>query len=317
MAKHLITGGAGFIGVNLVARLLAEGHSVCVVDDLSQAAVGASSAFEGEAGYAFFAVDCADAVALEAVFSAYGQVDEVWHLAANSDIPAGIANPQVDLHRTFMTTFSLLSVMRSRGVGILHFASSSAIYGDFGDVEIHEAIGPCEPISNYGAMKLASEAQIRAAHESWLARVNIFRFPNVIGIPATHGVILDFCRKLASSPHQLVVLGDGSQQKGYLHVTDLIDAMFHIRRLDGRYTVFNVGPGDSGVTVRDIAEAVRGVLSPGAEIVYGSEKRGWVGDVPRFQYSIARLLSTGWKPALSSRQAVDKAVREVAVQGSD
>ena len=106
MAKHLITGGAGFIGVNLVARLLAEGHSVCVVDDLSQPAVGASSAFEGEAGYAFFAVDCADAVALEAVFSAYGQVDEVWHLAANSDIPAGIANPQVDLHRTFMTKCS-------------------------------------------------------------------------------------------------------------------------------------------------------------------------------------------------------------------
>lgn len=317
MARHLITGGAGFIGVNLVARLLAEGHDVCVVDDLSQAAVGAGAMFESDPRIDFFKIDCADEAALDAAFSSLGGIDEVWHLAANSDIPAGVTNPRVDLHRTFMTTFSLLSVMRKRGVRVLHFASSSAIYGDFGDVEIHEAIGPCEPISNYGAMKLASEAQIRAAHEGWLARANIFRFPNVIGVPATHGVIFDFCRKLAKTPQQLVVFGDGSQQKCYLDVADLIDAMLHIRRLEGAYTVFNIGPGDSGVTVREIAEAVRDVVSPCAEIVYGAEKRGWVGDVPRFQYSIARLVATGWTPSLSSEQAVCKAVRQVAAQGLD
>ncbi len=273
--------------------------------------------FESDPRVDFAKIDCADEIALDAAFFTFGKIDEVWHLAANSDIPAGVANPRVDLHRTFMTTFSLLGVMRKRGVSVLHFASSSAIYGDFGDVEIHETIGPCEPISNYGAMKLASEAQIRAAHESWLARVNVFRFPNVIGVPATHGVIFDFCRKLAQTPHRLVVLGDGSQQKCYLHVADLIDAMLHIRRLDGSYMVFNIGPDDSGVTVRDIAEAVRDVVSPEAEIDYGTEKRGWVGDVPRFRYSIARLVGAGWAPNMGSRQAVVEAVRQIAAQGFD
>ena len=118
--------------------------------------------------------------------------------------------------------------MKIKGVKSIHFASSSAIYGDFGETKIHEAIGPLLPISNYGAMKLASEAQIAAAAESLLEQVNIFRFPNVVGIPATHGVIFDFVNKLINDPNQLHVLGNGTQQKAYLHAADLIDAMLLI-----------------------------------------------------------------------------------------
>jgi UDP-glucose 4-epimerase len=170
------------------------------------------------------------------------------------------------------------------------------------------------PISNYGAMKLASEAQLRAAHEAYVERVSVFRFPNVIGVPATHGVILDFVGKLKTTPDQLVVLGDGTQQKAYLHVSDLVSAMLHIAERRQRFAVYNIGPADDDVTVRFIAEAVRDAFRPGATIQYGEGNRGWVGDVPRFRYSVERLVNTGWEPTLDSRGAVAHAVGEIIEQ---
>lgn len=311
--RHVITGGAGFIAINLARRLLATGDSVIALDDLSRGRRAALSDLEA-AGLQFHHIDCADGRAMVDLFGTFGQATDLWHLAANSDIPAGIADPAIDIHRTFMTTVGALAAARAHDVGTLHFASSSAIYGDHGTTEIVETIGPLEPISNYGAMKLASEAQIRAAVEAWLPRADVFRFPNVIGVPATHGVIMDFMEKLRRDPTRLDVLGDGSQQKAYLHVDDLVEAMLHVAGFDGRYLVYNIGPTDDGITVREIAEAVRDHVSPAAAIHYGVEKRGWVGDVPRFFYSVAKLRATGWTPHLGSAAAVRRAVEEIAAQ---
>lgn len=312
---HLITGGAGFIPVNLARRLIVGGHRVIAVDDLSRGRLDALDEFAGSNLFAFRQADCADGQAIQTALADLGdRIDAVWHMAANSDIPAGVADHRIDLHRTFMTTVGTLEFMREREVPVLHFASSSAIYGDHGTTEIHEDIGPLQPISNYGAMKLASEAQIRAAVEAWLPRADVFRFPNVIGVPATHGVILDFMRKLKDDPSVLPVLGDGTQQKAYLHVDDLVDAMLRIADMDGRYLVFNIGPADAGVTVRSIAEAVRDRVAPKAELAFGEGDRGWVGDIPRFRYSVARLAATGWGPRLSSEEAVRRAVDEIAAQ---
>ncbi|MDM0108307.1 SDR family NAD(P)-dependent oxidoreductase [Variovorax sp. J22R24] len=313
MDLHLITGGAGFVAVNLARRLLARGDAVLALDDLSRGRRELVAEFERHEHFTFRQVDCSNLDELStAIDEAGSQVAHVWHMAANSDIPAGVADPRIDRDRTFQTTFAVLEAMRRHQIPELHFASSSAIYGDMGDCEIHEDIGPLQPISNYGAMKLASEAQIRAAVEAFLPRADIFRFPNVIGVPATHGVIFDFVHKLRATPDRLVVLGDGTQQKAYLHVDDLIDAMLHVSGLDGRYKVFNIGPKDEGVTVRMIAETVRNRVSPGAEIVFGQGNRGWVGDVPRFRYSTRRLADSGWAPRLDSSQAVMRAVDEIA-----
>lgn len=212
MSVHLIIGGAGFIGVNLASALLDRGEQVTVVDDLSRGTVGNMEAIARRNGFAFIKADCSDPQLLD---DALGDlvVDEIWHMAANSDIPAGVADYRVDLQQTFMTTVAILDVMKRRAIPVIHFASSSAIYGDHGDNRIHENIGPLLPISNYGAMKLASEAQLRAAKEAYIDRVSVFRFPNVIGVPATHGVILDFVRKLQATPDVLDVLGNGTQQK--------------------------------------------------------------------------------------------------------
>lgn len=313
MTIHLIVGGAGFVGVNLAEALLDRGHTVLVIDDLSRGLPENMIGIIGRKNFEFFQADCSDPELIDAALGVR-RIDEVWHMAANSDIPAGVEDYRVDLRQTFLTTVAILDVMKRRGIPIIHFASSSAIYGDHGDGLIHEDIGPLQPISNYGAMKLASEAQLRAAKEAYIGRVSVFRFPNVIGIPATHGVILDFIRKLISSPDQLEVLGNGTQQKSYLHADDLVRAMLHIADRGEPFAVYNVGPTDDGVTVRFIAETVRDAFRPLAQIKFGEGIRGWVGDVPKFCYSVDKLIATGWRPNLGSRDAVLKAVAEIITQ---
>jgi UDP-glucose 4-epimerase len=242
-------------------------------------------------------------------------IGEVWQLAANSDIPAGIEDPAVDLRDTFMTTYNVLRVMKDLKIPVLAFASSSAIYGNQPDVKLTETTGPYFPISNYGAMKLACEGIISAAVESYLARASIFRFPNVVGTPATHGVLYDFVRKLRANPDVLGVLGDGSQQKCYLHVDDLVDAMLFIRQRDqARLSCYNIGADDTGVTVRFIAEETVAIASPGARVIFGESDRGWVGDVPRFFLSVEKLQALGWQPRSGSADAVRRAIRQVVTQ---
>jgi UDP-glucose 4-epimerase len=313
----LVSGGAGFIAANLIPRLLAEGRSVLAADNLSRGRLEHVEAFRGDPSFEFVQADLADRGQCDDLFRRAGsRLDEVWHLAANSDIPAGVADPDVDLKDTFATSFEIIRAMRAHGVHTLHFASSSAIYGDHGEALLSEESGPLLPISNYGAMKLASEAQASAAAESHLGTVNLFRFPNVVGVPATHGVLLDFVRKLKANPDELEVLGDGNQQKAYLHVSDLVDAMLFVRAAPraGKTLVINIGPIDDGVQVRWIAEQVVSQVSPGAEIRMGSGSKGWVGDVPRFRYSTAKLQTLGWRPRLDSPAAVRRALQEIAEQ---
>lgn len=315
---HLITGVAGFIGCNLAAVLLERGYTVFGVDNFSRGQRENLLSLVNSPGFQFIEAEMRDlevyAGAIEK-FQKRETITEVWHLAANSDIIAGVTDAKVDLNDTFMTTFNTLEIMKTFNIKILAFASSSAIYGDLGDRPLVEDTGPLLPISNYGAMKLASEAIISAAAESYLQRAFIFRFPNVIGVPATHGAILDFVCKLKSTPEILNVLGNGTQQKGYLHVEGLIDAMLFIREFaNDKVAVFNIGAGDEGVTVRFIAEETIRVVSPGASIHYGSGEKGWVGDVPKFIYSTEKLTRLGWSPKQSSVEAVVRAIGEISTQ---
>jgi UDP-glucose 4-epimerase len=315
----IVAGGAGFVGANLVPELLARDRVVVVADNYCRGTAVNLRAMQGHPNLHLIESDLSVRSRVRELFEtacALGTLDEVWHLAANSDIPAGVLDSDVDLKDTFLTSFELLRAMRDFGVGTLHFASSSAVYGDMGEQSLNEATGPLLPISNYGAMKLASEAQASAAAESFLSRVNLFRFPNVVGVPATHGVILDFVNKLAKDPSVLNVLGDGTQQKAYLHVSDLVRAMLLVagRPAEKKVELINIGPTDAGATVRWIAERVVARVAPGADIAYGHGNRGWIGDVPKFNYSTDRIQSYGWRPALDSKQAIARAVDEIASQ---
>jgi len=312
----LITGAAGFIGSHLCDRLLLQGNTVLGVDDFS---LGTRSNLQEALQHPAFKLlegDVSDAAWLtQTVQSALngGTIDQVWHRAANSDISAGVTNPQIDLQRTFLTTHGVLAMMRQLGIGRLAFASTSAIYG-LQTSPIREEAGPLFPVSNYGAMKLASEAAISAALESFLERVCIFRFPNVVGPRSTHGAIHDFVAKLRKNPAELEVLGDGNQQKPYLHVQELVEAMLFITQHSSeRLNYFNIGPADDGATVRFMAETVVQKSGSGARILYTGGDRGWVGDVPKFYYSVAKLNNLGWRAQMSSSQAIERAVEELLV----
>lgn len=321
MKVSIVAGGAGFIGVNIIPQLVKEGRKIVVMDNLCRGKSEYIDALDTSVrDKVFFTnVDLHNVEKTQLAFSfaqTMGDVDEVWHMAANSDIPAGVMDANVDLRDTFMTTFSILEAMKSHHINTLHFASSSAVYGDKGDTPIEETTGPLLPISNYGAMKLGAEGLISAAAESYLERVNIHRFPNVVGVPATHGVIFDFVNKLQDTPKVLDVLGDGTQQKSYLHVSDLVDAMFEIRGLQSneKRQLFNIGPIDSGVTVSWIANQVVERVNNVAKVKFGQGNKGWVGDVPKFEYNTDKIQSINWTPKLDSEAAVLRAIDEIASQ---
>lgn len=312
----LIAGGAGFVGVNL-ARVLADMDQVVLVYDNESR--GSRTLLPSSRNIHFRNVDLNDTPTLRSLAESdqrkLGAITEIWHLAANSDIPAGIADISVDLNNTFLSTVNLLRIAEEFQINNFLFASSSAIYGDLKGAELREDIGPLLPISNYGAMKLASEALLSAAFEKFLKRLCIFRFPNVIGIPATHGVIFDFVNRLKSDPSALHVLGDGTQQKAYMHVDDLVEAMLFIRDKDKNpLSLFNIGPSDEGVSVRFIAEETARQFGSKPVIYFGKGNKGWIGDVPQFNYSTEKLKLLGWEPRLNSTEAVKKSITQIVSQ---
>ncbi len=314
--RHLITGVAGFIGSQLADALLADGHEVAGVDDFHLGRREHLAVAGRNVGFRFIEADVREPAGATTAFRelcpAGEPPDTVWHLAANSDIAAGAADPSIDYVRTLGTTFAVLQAARTIGARAVAFASTSAVYGET-DKVLSEDTGPLLPISSYGAAKLAGEALLSAAAETHLERIWIFRFPNVVGPRSTHGALHDFVAQLVGRPASLRVLGDGAQTKPYLHVHELIEAMrFITEHASARRNLFNIGPEGPGTRVSFLAQAVIERMAPGTPIAYGGGDRGWVGDVPRFAYSTERLAKLGWRPRLSSDEAVRRAAAELA-----
>jgi UDP-glucose 4-epimerase len=305
--KMLVTGGAGFIGSFLCDALVAQGHSVVAFDNLSLGREANLRHLKGNAKFRFVRGDILNEKEFGVVIAAE-TFDCVFHMAANSDIARSHAMPGVDLNNTFLTTVRVLDAMRERRIQQLVFASSSAVYGE-ANGDIAETFGPLKPISHYGAAKLASEAFISSYGENYGIQSWITRFPNVVGPRSTHGVIYDFVRKLRRTPERLEVLGDGTQEKPYLHVVDLVDAMLLVwKTAQAQTNIYNVGTE----TRTRVSEIARIVIEEGpaiAEIAYTGGDRGWIGDVPKFSYDVSAISALGWKPTMSSDEAVRKAAR--------
>lgn len=313
--KVFVTGGAGFIGTHLCDRFLALGHEVVAFDNL----LLGRREFLGEAMKSSkFKFIEADLVDLERVKAEMRGSDLVVHMAANSDISQGAARTDVDMRNGTIATYNVLEAMRVNEVKKLLFASTSAIYGEADVKPTPENYGPLFPISFYGASKLACEAMVSAFSHNCGIQAWVYRFANIVGSRATHGAIHDFVARLIKNPKRLEVLGNGTQRKSYLHVSDCVAGMLYgFERSKDEFQCYNLA--SHGVTnVRFIAEEVvrqmKAATGTAAELIFGEGDRGWVGDVPYTHLDGARLAALGWKAQLESDEAVRRAVSEIIAE---
>ena len=306
--KAFVTGGAGFIGSHLVDRLVERGDSVTVYDNFSS---GKKEFLDKHLKNNSINLIEADLLDLERLKKEIKGYDVIFHIAANPFVRLGEEQTKLDLEQGAVATYNILEAMRLNGIKKIVFASSSVVYAETPQIAIPETYGPTLPISLYGAGKLAAEGLISAFCGTFDFQAWIFRFANVVGIRGTHGVIVDFIEKLNKNPKELEILGDGKQQKPYLHATDIVDGIIYgFEHSNDQINLFNLGV-DSNTTVTHIAEMIIEEMKlSDVKFNYTGGKRGWAGDVPRFQLSTEKMKKLGWKPRYSSDEAVRKAIRE-------
>ncbi|WP_144799911.1 NAD-dependent epimerase/dehydratase family protein [Halorubrum depositum] len=297
----LVTGGAGLVGSHLAARLLDRGASVRVADDLSK-----GDRDRVPDGADFVEADLTDPTDVaEAVTD---DLDIVFHFAAYTD--TNYDDDRELFEANTAMTYNVLERMHEVGVDRLAFTSSSTVYGE-APRPTPEDHGPLEPISIYGSSKLADEALISTHAHSYGVRSWVFRFANIVGPHQRGNVIPDFIQKLDADPSELEILGDGRQEKSYMHVSECVDAIqYVVDNADEDLNVFNLGTRTT-TSVTDIADIVADEMGVDPDYAYTGGDRGWTGDVPKMRLSIERLADLGWEPAIESDEAVRRSASEL------
>jgi UDP-glucose 4-epimerase len=300
-----VTGGAGFIGSNLVDRLLSAGHRVTAYDNF---VTGNERFLEDAARSPAFRLVRGDTLDLAGLTQALREapIDMVFHLAANADVRFGTEHPRRDLDQNTIATFNVLEAMRASGVRRIAFSSTGSIYGDAQVIPTPEAAPFPIQTSIYGASKLACEGLIQAYCEGFAFQGFIFRFVSILGERYSHGHVFDFYRSLRADPARLRVLGDGHQRKSYLYVHDCVDAMLTaIERAQDKVSVFNLG-AEEYCEVNDSIGWITGHLGLDPVRTYTGGDRGWIGDSPFIFLDTAKIRALGWRPKLSIKDGVIK-----------
>ncbi len=225
LRRVIVVGGAGFIGGHCVDRLLGDPATerVTVYDNFSSGREWHLSSHQDDPRLTVIRSDVGD---LDALTRSMEGHSAVVHLASNPDIARAMTEPAVDFDEGTLLTHHVVEAMRRSGARRILYASGSGVYGELGEVEAYEDYGPLVPVSTYGASKLAGEALISAYCYMFDLSGCVFRFGNVVGPRQTHGVGFDFVHRLLEDPSRLRILGDGSQSKSYVHVQDILNAVF-------------------------------------------------------------------------------------------
>jgi UDP-glucose 4-epimerase len=315
MQHAFVTGAAGFIGSNLVDRLLADGVRVTGWDNLS---TGQPRFLQGATAHPQFRLLRGDNLDLTALTAAMKGADFVFHLAANADIRDGWKHPAKDLQQNTVATFNVLEAMRANGVRRIAFSSTGSVYGEA--LVTPETPTPEDdsfPVqtSLYGASKTAGEGLISAyAEGAQIDEAYVFRFVSILGERYTHGHVFDFYKQLLEHPDRLRVLGDGTQRKSYLYVQDCLDAMLHVTRArtarDAKHhtQVYNLGTPEY-VEVNQSIGHICAALGVKPRMEYTGGNKGWIGDNPFIFLDTKKIQSTGWKPKLTIAEGILRTLR--------
>ncbi|MFQ5908344.1 MAG: NAD-dependent epimerase/dehydratase family protein [Thermoplasmata archaeon] len=311
----LVTGGAGYVGSHLTEALLDQGNAVRVVDNLSTGSRANLAASEGREGFEFMEGDF-----LENSLEDYLEgCDEVFHLAASQNVRTALRDTRADVNQNIRATYNLLEAMRRVGTSRLGFASTSTVYGEAA-VPTPEDYAPMAPLSLYGASKLAGEALISAFSHTFGLQAVVYRFANIVGGRATHGVVYDLVAKLGEDHRELEILGrQPGTKKSYVYLGDALAGMLAAwEARGGGFAVYNVGSEDQ-ISVEEVANAVCDALGlEGVRYRWTGgvdEGRGWRGDVRDMWLDVRRLKALGWQPRYSSREAVRLAARDLSKEG--
>jgi len=314
--RWCVVGGAGFIGSHFVDRLLGPeaAERVTVYDNFSS---GQDWHLRDHAGDDRLTVVRGEVADIDRLAAAMAGHETVIHLASNPDIAAAMTDPAIDFREGTALTNAVVEAMRQSGVRHLLYASGSGVYGDLGHDWIEEDHAPMEPVSTYGASKLAGEALISAYVHMFAMTGRCFRFANVVGPRQTHGVGFDFVRRLSVEPSWLRILGDGSQSKSYIHVADVVDAVLTAHARETRpFQAYNVATLDA-ITVNEIADLAAEIvgLDPASvEKRHTGGDRGWKGDVPVVRLKSERIRALGWANRFDTRAAMADAMAAMKAQ---
>jgi UDP-glucose 4-epimerase len=304
--RAFVTGAAGFIGSNLVDRLLAAGFFVVGYDNFT---TGRREFIAEALPHPKFRLIEGDVLDTASLAGAMAGCDIVFHLAANADVRFGLQHPRKDLEQNTIATFSVLEAMRSSAVKNIVFASTGSIYGAAEVFPTPETAPFPVQTSLYGASKLAGEGLIMAYCEGYQLRSWIFRFVSILGERYTHGHVFDFYKQLLANPTRLAVLGDGTQRKSYLYVHDCIDAILHaLEHAQNKVNVFNLGTSEY-CRVTDSIGWITDHLGLKPQLGYSGGSQGWVGDNPFIFLDTDRIRALGWKPKLTIREGIVRTVQ--------
>lgn len=312
MSCFIVTGCAGFIGSNLVDRLLRDGHSVTGIDNFS---TGQRRFLDGACSNANFHLVELDLLDLAGLTRAFAGGEFVFHLAANADVRFGTQHPRRDLEQNTIASYNVLEAMRANSIARIGFSSTGSVYGEASVIPTPENAPFPVQTSLYGASKLAGEGLIAAYCEGFGFQSYIFRFVSILGERYTHGHVFDFYQQLRDDPGKLRVLGNGKQRKSYLYVQDCIDAMLlAIDQTAEKVNVFNLGT-DEYVEVNDSICWICAALGVEPQLSFTGGDRGWIGDNPFIFLDTGKIRALGWTPRLNIRDAIVTTVRFLASNG--
>ena len=283
--KILVTGGAGFIGANLVRLLLTLGHEVTVLDNLSTGRREYLDALSIE----FTEGDILDVTLLNDLVPGH---EGVVHLAAQAGVPHSLREPRRDCEVNVIGTLNLLEASRHGGVGRFVFASSNAPLGRQPPPATEDKV-PL-PISPYGASKLAGEGYCLAYHGSWGLGTVVLRFANVYGPYSAHknSVVAKFLKDILTTG-QITIDGDGQQTRDFIYVEDLCRAILLALESDASGEVFQIATGVE-TSIRELATMVESVSNIPAHVDHGPARPG---DVRKSYSSPEKARSVlGWEP---------------------
>jgi UDP-glucose 4-epimerase len=303
--RALVTGAAGFIGSNLVDRLLASGAEVVGYDNFS---AGLREFLDDARKDPRFTLVEGDTLDQDRLSAALDGAEIVFHFAANADVRFGLDHPRKDLEQNTLATFNVLEAMRSNGVRRIVFASTGSIYGEASQIPTPEDVAFPVQTSLYGASKLACEGLIQSYSEGFDMQSWIFRFVSILGERYTHGHVFDFYNALRRDPSTLHVLGNGLQRKSYLYIQDCIDGVLHaVATAGARVNIFNLGT-EEYCAVNDSIHWITGRMNVDPRRTYSGSDRGWVGDNPFIFLDTSRIRALGWRPKSTIAEGVIRTV---------